>query len=180
MRSNSQSGFTLIELVVVIVILGILAVTAAPRLMGISSDAIAASMQSFKGTLKSANNIVYSKAIIKGVDDFEEGMIASPSGDRIITRFGYLSYSSSEPELSGEQIGLALDISLCHYKSSSCNDSEWSYDVSGNDIVFYHRNIADKISSGGVSSEDVQCSLTYMLPESEGLQPKYVIEDEGC
>ena len=34
-----QQGFTLIELIVVIVILGILAVTAAPKFMNLTSDA---------------------------------------------------------------------------------------------------------------------------------------------
>ena len=38
-RNIARSGFTLIELIVVIVILGILAVTAAPKFMNLSSDA---------------------------------------------------------------------------------------------------------------------------------------------
>ncbi|MDW3189737.1 type II secretion system protein, partial [Vibrio sp. Vb0932] len=36
---KKQTGFTLIELVVVIVILGILAVTAAPRFLNLQNDA---------------------------------------------------------------------------------------------------------------------------------------------
>ena len=35
-RMNSRTGFTLIELIVVIVILGILAVTAAPKFMNLT------------------------------------------------------------------------------------------------------------------------------------------------
>lgn len=37
--NDRQQGFTLIELIVVIVILGILAVTAAPKFMNLTSDA---------------------------------------------------------------------------------------------------------------------------------------------
>ncbi|MGI2170332.1 type II secretion system protein [Shewanella sp. MF05960] len=68
-QASKQSGFTLIELVVVIIILGILAVTAAPRFLSLSSDANKAALQSMGGAIKSAANLVYAKSVIQGLQN---------------------------------------------------------------------------------------------------------------
>ncbi|WP_313905278.1 type II secretion system protein [Vibrio parahaemolyticus] len=59
---NTKKGFTLIELVVVIVILGILAVTAAPKFLNLQSDARKATLAATKGALESAFQIFSAKA----------------------------------------------------------------------------------------------------------------------
>ena len=62
---KKSNGFTLIELIIVIVILGILAVVAAPRFIDVSKDATVASLNGMQGAVKSAVELTYGKALVK-------------------------------------------------------------------------------------------------------------------
>ncbi|HIF9173760.1 prepilin-type N-terminal cleavage/methylation domain-containing protein [Photobacterium damselae subsp. damselae] len=64
MKIKINRGFTLIELVVVIVVLGILAVTAAPKFLNLQKDARISTLKATKGALETAIQLVKAKAEI--------------------------------------------------------------------------------------------------------------------
>ena len=116
------AGFTLIELVVVIVILGILAASAAPKLMNMQGDARAATLIAIKGAVRSANNMVYSKSLITNAntqyserisgsinwtEDCKTGSCVNMGNIWLYTKFGYIDRNSVsyviDTDISGNQ-----------------------------------------------------------------------------
>ena len=59
MMNNRNNGFTLIELVLVIIVLGILAVTALPRFINIKDDALKSTVSATAGSFASAVQLAH-------------------------------------------------------------------------------------------------------------------------
>ncbi|MCD9494918.1 prepilin-type N-terminal cleavage/methylation domain-containing protein [Photobacterium carnosum] len=172
-----NKGFTLIELVVVIVILGILAVVAAPKFMGLQREARIADLKGLEGSLKAANEMVYAKAAMKGLEHSQptDGEIAEKNqieinGKDVTLQFGHIKATTSN-------IKIILDIS----------DDNWYllHSIDGKlklDLIYMVPKTASAFNAK--NSEVVKkskCYLYYGFPRGKGWDiPQYKLVTSGC
>ncbi|MBR1923938.1 MAG: type II secretion system protein [Ruminobacter sp.] len=151
------AGFTLIELVVVIVILGILAASAAPKLMNMQGDARASTLIAIKGAVRSANNMVYSKSLITNAnttytnvdggdwkEDCSSGSCVNMGNIWLYTKFGYIDRNSVsyvvDTDIGGNQATKQVTNSKTHERitvpARGTKEGESNYNCpSGNNSV---------------------------------------------
>jgi len=117
---KSYSGFTLIELVIVVVILGILASVALPKFIGISGDAQRAATTSIAGALssaaasnygaRSADTTLVGTTPVSGCTDVSALLGSFPSGYTIAaaTISGASNGSTATCTLTGPPVGTSV------------------------------------------------------------------------
>ncbi|TOG50588.1 MSHA biogenesis protein MshA [Vibrio parahaemolyticus] len=122
-----QGGFTLIELVVVIVILGILAVTAAPRFLNLQDDARNSALEGLKGAITGAAGITYGKAAIEGKEAASAATLTIKTADDLNIVYGY-------PKAATADLYLVVD----------GLENDWNTAVSGAQVLFGYKGYNKK------------------------------------
>ncbi|MEL4385847.1 type II secretion system protein [Shewanella xiamenensis] len=165
-----QQGFTLIELVVVIIILGILAVTAAPKFINLQSDARKSTVEGVKAALQGANTLIYSKAALAGKEKAAAQTVTIATGVNVTTDYGYLNSATSSAVVK-TNLEKALDMkfdALATDKVGTVNDFGVVYKSATSFII---------VPKGKKDTED--CRLEY-TPATNTNLPVYKVVATAC
>jgi MSHA pilin protein MshA len=151
-KAGSQGGFTLIELIVVIVILGILAATALPKFANLNGDARLSSIQAARGALSATSAMVHGKYLINPAN--------AATGAKLNVEGTDVTYKNGYPQADA---GLITAAGLDDYKL-----------VSNSAGVMV-------LAPQGVAS-DTNCRVTYTEASSPTSPPSIAVtaDSAGC
>ena len=172
-----SSGFTLIELIIVIVILGILAVTAAPRFLNFAGDARASAVNGARGAIESSRSLVYGKAIVAGLQGAGQSCL---QGNTVVAVNAGTCTAANANLVFGEPLATAAAVQA----ATDLNGNEWTFTVAAAAIAALNVEANDLIitPAGVAAGTDATnaCQVVYRQAADVNTRAQSFVVTSGC
>jgi MSHA pilin protein MshA len=158
-NASRQAGFTLVELIVVILILGILSALALPKFINMGADARTAKVQGIYGSVKAATQITHAAAIVRNHTAATDTVTVD--GTNMTTAYGY-------PDITlATGIGFAAGLDVV----ASSNSDQVTFDTTTTSGTMY-------IVPAGAATV-ASCRVAY-TPATATVPPVIAVVTSGC
>jgi len=169
---QQQRGFTLIELIIVIVILGILAVTAAPKFIDLQGDANKSTLKGVQAALQGGAQLVYAKSSLAGTQSLGSSAAAGTSSVSIgsipvSTEYGYPDAQNMDAAMLKGWVDLSSDFV---FTSSASGAGSNNFVISSPNVTFV--TPGNNVTDG--------CQVVYTNSGKAGDSPKITSYTGDC